>query len=246
MFDTEKKTIGFCGQWGAGKTRALQIAEELIIKHGFLVEAVDDRVFFAQEAVAQVVQEGCEPLIQEDGSQLYDGQNVRVWLESGEELPIGDDPRLGTLKFGAKNDAVPRAGWASLGKRVSQGPIDADVLCYELAYGTNNKPIGENPLDHRMGVVLDNMLASGVSAGDLNLVVVEAEEKRRLERNRQRPDSIPAEVFLQYASDGGHLSFEEQVGFEEQGAVILTVENNGDFSEFKTGIENAVQQILVL
>jgi hypothetical protein len=75
-------------------------------------------------------------------------------------------------------------------------------------------------------------------------IIVEADFKRRLERNDARPDSVPSLEFNRFAADGGDLDPDEQRSLEERGIVIRRVPNNhDDIEKFRRDIITAFDEL---
>jgi hypothetical protein len=106
------------------------------------------------------------------------------------------------------------------------------------------EPRSENPFRHTIGDLFVSLQEAGVEPWHVKWMIVEAGYDTRSERNQKRPDTVRAVEFDRYAADGGDLDPDEQVRWEEQGAIIKRVSNeHDDIERFRGEIIAAFEEM---
>jgi hypothetical protein len=238
--------VGVLGQWASGKTAA---ANTLVRYLGGEDEVafITDRVLIAGQAVNHILEleeSKVRRSIEDDGRQRFDGELATVYLGPGEDLKTVD---LNTLLFDLHKDLYDNVAPGSfnwldiarleLGSQIRKRSAEGKPIVIEAGFGTNMEPRGENPLSHTISDLYMRLEEAGVEPRQVKWILIEASYEKRSERNRKRPDSVPAVEFDRFAADGGDLDPDHQRRLEEQGATIKRVANeHDDIERFRADI----------
>jgi hypothetical protein len=245
--------IGVLGQWASGKTAA---AKTLVRYLGGEDEVVfiTDRVLLAGQVANHILELEESKVIRsidDEGRQRFDGELATVYLPPGEDLKTVD---LETLHFDLYDDLydnVPPGSlnWLDkarleLGSQIQERSVEGKPIVIEAGFGTNMDPRGENPLSHTISDLFMRLEESGVEPNQVKWILIEAGYEIRSERNRKRPDSVPAVEFNRFAADGGDLDPDHQKRLEEQGTTIKRVPNeHDDIERFRADIIAALEEL---
>lgn len=246
--------VGVLGQWASGKSTAART----IIEHlggEDKVNFITDRELLAQEAVNHLkrLEDSERKLtILADGRQRIEGKLSTVYLGPEEDLNSVD---LSALSFDLHNDvydniAPGEYGFLDLarievGKQIQRKSAEGKPIVIEAGFGTNQKPKGLNPFSHTINDLFSRLAETGVKPGETKWVIIEASYKKRVERNRKRPDKVPELEFNRFAADGGDLTPSEQRDLENQGTKFKRVPNDhDDIEKFQSDIVAALEELI--
>lgn len=132
-----------------------------------------------------------------------------------------------------------------LGHEICGRSADGKPIVVEAGFGTNTVRTDENPFCHTVADLFTRLEDAGVAPEQVGWILVEAGYETRSRRNQERPDTVPAVEFDQYAADGGDLVAEDQKRWEERGMIMKRVPNeHDDIERFKADIIAAYEEIV--
>ena len=245
--------VGVLGQWASGKTTA---AKTLVRYLGGEDEVtfITDRILLAGLVVNHILEleeSKVKHSIEDDGRQRFDGELASVYLSPDEDLQTVD---LETLHFDLYDDLYDNVAPGSLswldiarlelGSHIQERSGEGKPIVIEAGFGTNLEARGVNPISHTVSDLFMRLEEAGVEPNQVKWILIEAGYEIRSERNRKRPDSVPAVEFDRYAADGGDLDPDHQKRLEEQGTTIIRIPNeHDDIERFRADIIAAFEEI---
>jgi hypothetical protein len=245
--------VGVLGQWASGKSTAASTLVNYLGGEDAVI-FITDRILIARQAAHHILEledSKVKRSIEDDGRQQLEGELAVVYLGPGEDLETID---LNTLLFDLHDevydDLAPGAyTWLDLarlelGSQIRERSGEGKPIVIEAGFGTNTKPKGENPFSHTISDLFMRLEESGVEPNQVKWILIEAGYEIRSERNRKRPDSVPAVEFDRFAADGGDLDPDHQKSWEEQGTTIKRVPNeHDDIEKFRADIIAAFEEL---
>lgn len=247
--------VGVLGQWASGKSTAARTLIDHLGGAG-KVTFIADRELVAALAVEHILElEDCrvKRTVAPDGKQRLEGELTTVYLCPEDDLETVD---LNTLLFDLHDEifdtvAPGSYNWLDrarleLGRRIREEASRAKPIVIEAGFGTNLEPRGANPFSHTVSDLFLRLDEAGVEPASVKWILVEAPYERRSERNKRRPDSVPAIEFDRFAADGGDLDPKAQKRLEEKGASFIRVSNDhDDIERFKADVIAAYEEMVL-
>lgn len=252
MIEPRKVKVGVLGQWASGKSTAVRILTDYLGGASQVV-FINDRELLGDQVINYIRELDDSQLtlsLQEDGTKRLEGQRATVYLGPGEDL---DSVDRNTLLFDLHKDVYGHSSaqftWINrarveIGNQIRARSAEGKPIIIEAGFGTNTESAGENPFSHTISDLFNILEETGLEPAQVRWIIIQASYATRSERNRQRPDTIPAYEFDRYAADGGDLDPDEGKRWQEKGAVIKRVPNDhGDIERFKTDIIAAFDEL---